>query len=131
MAIITQLLLALGGVTLFLFGLKLISENMEKLAGARMQSLLKTFTKNDFYGVLTGALTTAVLQSSVATNVITVGFVSSGILAFRSALPIVMGANIGTTITAQLVALSGAEFNVTAIGAIAAFIGFIFTFFKQ
>lgn len=131
MAIITQLLLSLGGVTLFLFGLKLISENMEKFAGNKVKTLLKTFTKNDCYGVLTGAVTTAVLQSSVATNVITVGFVSGGVLSFRSALSIVMGANIGTTVTAQLVALSGSSFNVTAIGALVAFIGFIFTFLKS
>ncbi len=131
MAIISKLLIALSGVTLFLFGLKLISENMEKLAGNGMKKLLKTCTRNDFFGVLTGAISTSVLQSSVATNVITVGFVSSEILTFRSAMPIIMGANIGTTITAQLVSLSGTSLNVTAIGALVMFIGFIFTFLKS
>ena len=130
MAIITNILLALGGITLFLFGLKLISENMEQLAGQGMKSLLRTLSKNDFYGVLTGAISTSILQSSIATNVITVGFVSSGVLTFRSAMPIIMGANIGTTVTAQLVSLSGSSLNVTAIGSLVMFIGFIFTFFK-
>ncbi|MBR6737080.1 MAG: Na/Pi cotransporter family protein [Clostridia bacterium] len=131
MAIITQLLLALGGVTLFLFGLKLISDNMQMLAGNRLKKFLMRFTRNDFYGVLTGAISTSALQSSIATNVIAVGFVEKNIITFRQAMPIIMGANIGTTVTAQLVSLSGSEFSVTAIGSLAMFIGFILTFLKN
>lgn len=126
------LLLMLGGITFFLLGLKFMSENMEKLAGEKMQKVLKTFTKNRFAGVMTGAVSTALLQSSIATNVITVGFVSSGILTFYSASAIIMGANIGTTITAQLVSLSGSDaFDITALGSLIAFLGFIFTFLKN
>ncbi len=129
---VRHILLALGGITFFLLGLKFMSENMEKLAGNKMQKVLRTFTNNRCAGVLTGAISTAVLQSSIATNVITVGFVSSGILTFYSASAIVMGANIGTTVTAQLVSLSGSElFDVTALGSLIAFIGFILMFFKN
>ena len=124
--------LTLGGITFFLLGLKFMSDNMEKLTGAKMQNVLKTFTKNRCAGVLTGALSTALIQSSIATNVILVGFVSSGILSFYSASAVVMGANIGTTVTAQLVSLSGSSaFDITALGSVIAFIGFIFSFFKS
>lgn len=132
MYVFRYLLLTLGGITFFLLGLKFMSENMEKLAGEKMQKVLQTFTKNKYSGVLTGAISTALLQSSIATNVITVGFVSSNVLTFYSASAIVMGANIGTTITAQLVSLSGSDaFDITALGSLIAFIGFIFTFLKN
>ena len=125
-------LLMLGGITFFLLGLKFMSENMEKLAGEKMQKVLRGFTKNRCTGVMTGAISTAILQSSIATNVITVGFVSSGILSFYSASAVIMGANIGTTITAQLVSLSGSDaFDITALGSLIAFIGFILSFFKN
>ncbi|MBQ3235814.1 MAG: Na/Pi cotransporter family protein [Clostridia bacterium] len=124
--------LTLGGITFFLLGLKFMSDNMEKLTGAKMERVLRTFTKNRCAGVLTGAVSTALIQSSIATNVILVGFVGSGILSFYSASAVVMGANIGTTITAQLVALSGSSaFDITAFGGVIAFIGFIFSFFKN
>ncbi len=124
--------LTLGGITFFLLGLKFMSDNMEKLAGAKMEKVLRTFTKNRCAGVLTGAVSTAILQSSIATNVILVGFVSSGILSFYSASAVVMGANIGTTVTAQLVSLSGSSaFDITAFGGVIAFVGFIFSFFKN
>lgn len=132
MYIFQQILLALGGITLFLFGLKLMSENMERLAGDKMKSLLYGCTKNKYLGVLTGAFTTAVIQSSIATNVILVGFVSNGMMSFYSASSVIMGANIGTTMTAQLVSLSGEEaFDITSIGALIAFIGFIVSFIKS
>lgn len=125
-------LLMLGGITFFLLGLKFMSENMEKLAGKKMQKVLRTFTKNRCAGVMTGAVSTALLQSSIATNVITVGFVSSGILSFYSASAVIMGTNIGTTITAQLVSLSGNDaFDITALGSLIAFIGFILSFLKN
>ncbi len=124
--------LTLGGITFFLLGLKFMSDNMEKLAGKKMEKVLSAFTKNRCAGVLTGAVSTAVLQSSIATNVILVGFVSSGMLSFYSASAVVMGANIGTTITAQLVSLSGSSaFDITAFGGVIAFIGFILSFFKN
>ena len=109
-----------------------MSENMEKLAGEKMQKVLSTFTKNKYAGVLTGAVSTAIMQSSVATNVILVGFTASGILSFYSASAVIMGANIGTTMTAQLVSLSGnSSFDITALGSLIAFVGLIFMFFKN
>ena len=132
MYIFQQILLALGGITLFLYGLKLMSDNMESLAGDKMKNLLYSCTKNKYLGVLTGAFTTAVIQSSIATNVILVGFVSNGIMSFYQASAVIMGANIGTTMTAQLVSLSGEEFfDITSIGALIAFIGFIVSFIKS
>ncbi len=132
MYIIGQFLLALGGITLFLIGLKFMSDNMELLAGKKMKSLLSSCTKNKIYGVMTGAVSTAVIQSSIATNVILVGFVSNGIISFYQASSVIMGANIGTTITAQLVSLSGKDsFDITALGSFIAFLGFIFSFIKK
>ncbi len=132
MYILSNIFLTLGGITLFLLGLKFMSENMEKFSGDGLKNLLSNFTKNKYLGVLTGAFSTAVLQSSVATNVILVGFVSNGVLSFYQASAVIMGTNIGTTITAQLVSLSGGKsFDITAIASVVAFIGFILTFFKN
>ncbi len=132
MLIFEHILLAIGGVALFLTGLKYMSDNMELLTGDKMKKLLNSCTKNKYYGVLTGAFSTAIVQSSVATNVIVCSFVSNGIITFLSASAVIMGTNIGTTITAQLVSLSGKEsFNVTALGSLALFLGFIFLFIKR
>ncbi|MBE5743415.1 MAG: Na/Pi cotransporter family protein [Clostridiales bacterium] len=132
MYVFRYILMTLGGITFFILGLKFMSGNMEKLTGKNMQKVLGTFTKNKYAGVLTGAISTALIQSSIATNVILVGFVSSGILSFYSASAVIMGANIGTTITAQLVSLSGSSaFDITALGSLIAFIGLILSFFKN
>ncbi len=132
MYILEYILLSLGGVTLFLLGLKFISENMEELSSKKVNNLIRNFTKNKYVGVLTGAGVTALIQSSVATNVIAVGLVSSGIIAFYNASAVIMGANIGTTITAHLVSLSKSSFfNVTAVGSLVGFIGFLLSFSKS
>lgn len=132
MDIFQNVLLTLGGITLFLLGLKFMSESMEKMAGNKMKSLLKSVTGNKISGVLTGTFSTALIQSSIATNVILVGFVSSGIMTFYQASAVIMGANIGTTVTAQLVSLSGEElFDITAIGALIMFVGFVLGFVKK
>ena len=132
MFIVAQFLLALGGITLFLIGLKFMSDNMELLAGEKMKSLLSSCTKNRVCGVMTGAISTAIIQSSIATNVILVGFVSNGIMSFYQASSVIMGANIGTTMTAQLVSLSGKDsFDITAVGSLIAFLGFVFSFIKK
>ena len=123
---------ALGGITLFLLGLKFMSESMEELTGNKMKALLRGLTSNKVAGVITGAVSTAVIQSSVATNVILVGLTSSGILTFYQASSVIMGANIGTTITAQLISLSGKQFfDITSIGAFVMFIGFILGFLSN
>lgn len=132
MLIIENILLCVGGITLFILGLKFMSENMENLTGTTLKNVMQTCTKNKYAGLLTGAFSTAIVQSSVATNIILVGFVSSGVLSFYQASAVIMGTNIGTTITAQLVSLSGGtEFNITAFSCLVAFIGLIFSFFKS
>ena len=132
MFVLKYLFLTLGGVTLFLLGLKSMSENMQQLSGNKMQKVIKTFTKNRVCGVFSGAVSTELMQSSIATNVIVTSFVSSGILSLSSGCAVIMGANIGTTITAQLVSLSGSSgFDMAAIGSLVSFIGFLISFSKD
>ena len=95
----------LGGLALFLYGMQMMSSGLEAAAGNRMKSILERLTSNRILGVLVGAGITAVIQSSSATTVMVVGFVNSGMMTLRQAVWIIMGANIGTTITGQLVAL--------------------------
>ena len=102
---ISDILLLLAGLGVFLVGMKLMSDSMETLANNRLRSLLNNVTNNKWKGVGVGAATTAIIQSSSATTVMTVGFVNAGVLTLTQAVPIIMGANIGTTITAQLAAL--------------------------
>lgn len=107
----------LGGLSLFLYGMQMMSNNLESVAGNRMKDILEKLTSNRFLGVLVGAGITAVIQSSSATTVMVVGFVNSGLMTLKQAVWIIMGANIGTTITGQLIALD--------IGVIAPLIAFI------
>lgn len=103
-----------GGLGLFLYGMNTMSEGLEKAAGDRMKSIIEMLTKNKIMGVIVGALVTMIVQSSSATTVMVVGFVNAGIMNLTQAVGIIMGANIGTTITAQLVSI-----NLTAIAPIA------------
>ncbi len=114
---LSDLLSLLGGLSLFLYGMHMMSSGLEMAAGDRMKTILEKLTSNRFLGVLVGALITAVIQSSSATTVMVVGFVNSGLMNLTQAVWIIMGANIGTTITGQLIALD--------IGAIAPFVAFI------
>ncbi|GFO82001.1 Na/Pi cotransporter family protein [Methyloceanibacter sp.] len=102
--------LLLGGLAIFLFGLQLMTGGLTAIAGARMQMLLGTLTANRFRGVLAGAGVTALLNSSTITTVLLVGFVSAGLMTVVQTVPMIMGANIGSTFTAQLIA-----FNLSAI----------------
>ena len=95
----------LGGLALFLYGMQMMSDGLEEAAGDRMKQLLERLTSNRILGVAVGAGITAVIQSSSATTVMVVGFVNSGMMTLRQAVWIIMGANIGTTITGQLIAL--------------------------
>lgn len=95
----------LGGLALFLYGMQMMSDGLEDAAGDRMKQILEKLTSNRFLGVLVGAGITAVIQSSSATTVMVVGFVNSGMMKLQQAVWIIMGANIGTTITGQLIAL--------------------------
>ena len=105
-----------GGLGLFLFGMKLMGDGLENAAGERLKTILEKVTSNRFIGVLVGALVTAVIQSSSATTVMVVSFVNAGLMSLMQAAGVIMGANIGTTITAQMV-----SFNLDAIAPI--FIG--------
>lgn len=100
-----NVLTLLGGLALFLYGMHMMSEGLKETAGDQMKNILEKLTSNRLLGVLVGALITAVIQSSSATTVMVVGFVNSGLMTLRQAIWIIMGANIGTTITGQLVAL--------------------------
>ncbi|MFR2856161.1 Na/Pi cotransporter family protein [Hungatella sp.] len=99
----------LGGLALFLYGMQMMSVNLEAAAGNRMKHILERLTANRFLGVCVGAVITAVIQSSSATTVMVVGFVNSGLMTLRQAVWIIMGANIGTTVTGQLIALDIGE----------------------
>ncbi len=114
----TNVLALLGGLALFLYGMQMMSSGLEAAAGNRMKRILEKLTSNRILGVLVGAGITAVIQSSSATTVMVVGFVNSGMMTLRQAVWIIMGANIGTTITGQLIALDVGE-----IAPLMAFIG--------
>ena len=115
---VTHFLSLLGGLALFLYGMQMMSTGLEAAAGNRMKQILEKLTANRFLGVAVGAGITAVIQSSSATTVMVVGFVNSGMMTLRQAVWIIMGANIGTTITGQLIAL-----DVGAMAPLFAFVG--------
>ncbi|WP_368248065.1 Na/Pi cotransporter family protein, partial [Intestinimonas butyriciproducens] len=115
---ITNILGLLGGLALFLHGMQMMSSGLEAAAGNRMKGILEKLTANRLLGILVGAVITAVIQSSSATTVMVVGFVNSGMMTLRQAVWIIMGANIGTTITGQLIAL-----DVGVLAPLFAFIG--------
>ena len=114
----SDFLMLLGGLALFLYGMQMMSSGLEAAAGNKMKTILERLTSNRFKGVLVGAGITAVIQSSSATTVMVVGFVSAGLMTLNQAVWVIMGANIGTTITGQLIAL-----DVGAIAPLIAFIG--------
>lgn len=100
----------LGGLAVFIFGMDMMSECLQKAAGEKMKSILALLTKNPAMGVLAGALATAVLQSSSATTVMAIGFVSAGLMSLPQAVSIILGANIGTTMTAQIIAFKVSDY---------------------
>lgn len=93
----------IGGLGMFIYGMQIMAQGLENAAGSKMKSLLEVLTKNKFFGVLLGAFITAVIQSSSATTVMVVGFVNAGIMNLTQAMGVIMGANIGTTVTGWLV----------------------------
>ena len=106
----------LGGLGLFLYGMNLMGESLEKVAGSKMKKIIELLTKNIFMGVLLGAVVTAVIQSSSATTVMVVGFVNAGLMGLPQAVGVIMGANIGTTVTAQLVSFKLEDIAPIALG---------------
>ena len=115
---LTDFFAMFGGLALFLYGMTMMSNGLELAAGNKMKTILEKLTTNRFLGVGVGAVITAVIQSSSATTVMTVGFVNAGLMKLENAVWVIMGANIGTTITGQLIAI-----DITALAPVIAFVG--------
>ena len=113
-----DLLKMVGGLALFLYGMNLLGDGLSRASGGRLERILEKLTNNPLKAVLMGAVVTGVIQSSSATTVMVVGFVNSGIMSLKQAVGIIMGANIGTTITGMLIAL-----DVGALAPLFAFVG--------
>ena len=123
---IAEILGLLGGLALFLYGMQMMSNGLEAAAGNRMRGILEKLTSNRILAVVVGAGITAVIQSSSATTVMTVGFVNSGMMQLKQAIGVIMGANVGTTITGQLIAL-----DVGALAPLIAFVGVALVVFTK
>ena len=119
----------IGALGIFIFGMKIFSEGLQKVAGSRLKSVLSGMTRNRVTGVLTGFATTTITQSSTTTTVMAVSFVNAGLLTFVESTGVIMGANIGTTVTAWIVALFGFKMKITpiAMAVIGLFFAFLFS----
>ena len=134
-----DILALVGGLALFLFGMQLMGNALEKKAGGQLKTILEKMTDNPFKGFLLGMLVTCVIQSSSATTVMVVGFVNSGVMKLRQAISIIMGANIGTTITSWILSLTGVSgdawyiqlFKPSSFVPVLALIGVIFFMFLK
>ena len=115
MQLVLQIITLIGSVAMLMYGLKVMSEGLQKMAGSTLSNVLGTMTTNRFTGVLTGAFITSAVQSSTATTVMTVSFVSAGILSLAQAISVIMGANIGTTFTAWIMVLGGGSFDLRLV----------------
>ena len=115
----------MGGLGLFLYGMNLMGDGLQKSAGSKLKSIIELLTSNVFMGVIVGTLVTAIIQSSSATTVMVVGFVNAGIMTLPQAIGVIMGANIGTTMTAQLISL-----NLVGLAPMAIGIGMVFYLFS-
>jgi len=132
MVVFSDILLLLGSVTLFLLGLTKLSGEIGGLCGGKVDKIVRYATKNRVGGALAGMFITSVLQSSVATNVIAITFVEKGVIDFVACAAVIMGTNIGTTVTAQIVSLSNVfDFTPAAVGGGVAFIGMLLSLFKN
>ena len=125
MTVANIIITVLGGLALFLFGMKTMSDGLQKVAGPTMRTILSKMTGNRFSGVLTGTLITSMVQSSSATTVMLISFVSAELLTLTQAVGVVMGANIGTTMTGWIVALFGFKFKIILLSFPAIFLGFL------
>ena len=122
-----KILTLLGSLAMFLYGMSLMSGGLQKMAGNRLRSIMAKMTSNYFTCILTGIVVTAMVQSSTATTLLIVSFVNAGLLALGSAIAVIMGANIGTTVTAWIFALSfgGGSWSISAIAIPLMFIAFL------
>lgn len=128
---ILDVLQLVGALGLFLFGMTMMSEALQKVAGNKMRSILASMTKNRFLGVLTGVIVTSIIQSSSATTVMVVSFVNAGLLTLAESISVIMGANIGTTVTAWMVSLIGFKFSIADIAITLIGFALIFIFSKN
>ena len=126
-----QALTLLGALGMFLYGMNLMSAGLQKAAGSRLRNLLTAMTSNPFKGVLSGLGITTAIQSSSATTVMTVGFVNAGLLTLSQAVGVIMGANIGTTVTAWLVSLLGFKADISLFAVPLMAVGFILSLSKS
>ena len=120
----------IGSLALLMFGMKSMSDSLQKMAGPQLRHVLGTMTTNRFTGILTGTFITAAVQSSTATTVMTVSFVNAGLLTLAQAISVIMGANIGTTLTAWIMS-AGFSFNITDFVWPAFFIAIILIYSKK
>lgn len=131
MDIVFQILKLLGSLGLFLYGMTLMSEGLQKVAGEKMRSILAAMTSNSFKRVLTGLFITSIIQSSSATTVMVVSFVNAGLLSLTQSVGVIMGANIGTTVTAWIISLLGFKFDISMFSIPLVGIGFALMMFKS
>ncbi len=127
----TILIQVLGGLGIFIYGMKLLSESLQRVAGERLRSFLSSMTRNRVSSVISGSVITASIQSSSATTVLVVGFVNAGLMQLPQAVGVIMGANIGTTVTAWIVSLLGFKFNIMLFALPAISLGVLFHFSKK
>lgn len=125
-----HILTLIGSVAMLMYGMKVMSEGVQKMAGAKLRNVLGTMTTNRFTGLLTGSFITAAIQSSTATTVMTVSFVSAGLLSLAQAISVIMGANIGTTFTAWIMVLGG-NFDMRIVVYTAIFLSIVLIYSKK
>ncbi len=128
---IYQILLVVGSLGLFLYGMKTMSDGIQKVAGDRLQSVLNFMTGNRVAAIFTGIAVTAIVQSSSATTVMVVSFVNAGLLSLTQSIGVIMGANIGTTVTGWVIALAGFKVSMSAVALPVVGLGFILLIFKK
>jgi len=131
MDIVFQVLKLLGSIGLFLYGMTLMSEGLQKVAGEKMRNVLAAMTSNSFKRVLTGLFITSIIQSSSATSVMVVSFVNAGLLSLTQSVGVIMGANIGTTVTAWIISLLGFKFDISMFSIPLVGFGFVLMMFKS
>ncbi|MBQ9214036.1 MAG: Na/Pi cotransporter family protein [Bacteroidales bacterium] len=121
----------IGSLGMFLYGMKVMSDGLEKFAGERLRAILAAMTKNRVMGVFTGILITALIQSSSATTVMVVSFVNAGLMTLKQSIGVIMGANIGTTVTAWVISIFGFQSNISAFAIPLLALGLVFVFSKN
>ena len=126
-----DLLQLIGSLGIFIYGMKVFSDGLQKVAGNRLRSILKGMTTTRFRGILTGFLTTTITQSSSTTTVMLVSFVNAGLITFLESTGVIMGANIGTTVTAWMVSIFGFKMKITPIAISLIGVSFPFMFFGK